>query len=573
MDLRTLYTPQVGVPLSPLEKASPGAFAAPADQLERGGRELERVALQGLDAVRAAEDAKKAMEIRVEAGRIKSGFQVYLHESEAALRQGEPDPDAYYQGVQDTGRARMEQLLAGPMKYPELAGYLEPQLQQLLDQSRVQALTHRITKTKSVTNAAADATVRDLETLARATPIQDVPAWAGYLAQAETALQNTAPVNDPNAIGDAVTALRARWVTDRASAHMRQDPEGFQRDGPRLYGGLLGHGKLAELDEGATRRLEARARDEDRRQRELETRTERWLKKEQDLTAIEARKRYDAGTLTDEWLDEGADLGFITADKHEHFRTLLRKPPADVPIDPTLGADLVADVYGGGRTPTMLDQTMSRINALIRAGKLPYKGEPEKWLGHLETRIRHLQERAESEAERTRAQMQRAGEKAEREADRDQAKMEREAEREEARRRASLNAAHRQAEQMMAVDLRTTGPLEALTNEGRNVYGQALADLSVASGAEGMLGRQNPLEWWAANKTKYMARVATVADHRMTYLRGQTGGYQSATELLANRWKVKDPEVYYGYMRALRELDALSKERAALDAAIKGGKP
>lgn len=548
MDLAQLLS-KTGVPIGQYPNASGAAFAAPYTELERGGKQLEQVALHHLEAVRHAEDAKKAMEIRMEAGRIKSGFQLYLATGEAALRETETDPDQYYQKVQDLGTAQMETILGGKTKHEETLRYLEPQLQHLLDQTRIHALGQRIAKTKSAANANIDETVDNYTQLARQTPLHDQAGWAGLVGKIEESIASGEPVNGKNATGDAMRKARTQLVTDRAALHMRDDPEGFQRDGAKLYGGLIGAGQVAALDEAAQKRITAKQNDEDRRARQLETDTNHRIKRLQDQTAITFRQLYDRGALTNAALDEAADAGVISPEKHEHFSVLLKKDRDEPPFPPELLRQLGPQVYSvgpeGADPEAYARQMQTRLMGLVKTGAIPYKGETEKWLSHLEGRAVSEAGKKESRANRADAQ----------------------ADREQNRQRTDAHYYHSQVEKQMAEDLRTRSPFEPLSQEAQGAHAQAMNELAQVSTAMG--GSIDPRDWWQKNRIRYIAQVSDSATNRLASMKRDLGNYPTVESIVAARSRVGE-EQYYSLMRKFIDVRKMEQEVWRLQDMIKG---
>ena len=532
--------PKTGVPVGQYGNASGAAFAAPYQEVERGGKELSQIATHHLAIVQQAEDAKKLLEIKTEAARVKSGHERYTREVENTLRETVTDPDEYYDKVLELGQAQIETALSGVTKHPEqVRAYLAPQLQHVLDQTAERASLHRIAKTKSATNARIDETVDNYTQLARQVPLTDQKAWAGYVGEIEAAIATGEPVNGRDATGDAMRKARTQLVTDRAATHMRDDPTGFQRDGAAFYGGLIGSAKLAELDEGAQKRITAKQNDEDRRARQLEAETNRKIKGLQDQTSIAFRQLYDRGALTNQMLDEAGAAGVITPEKFEHFSVLLKKDRDEPPFPPELLRQLGPQVYSmgpeGGDPEAYARQMQTRLMGLVKTGAIPYKGETEKWLAHLESRAVSEAGKKESRANRVESQI----------------------EREQNRQRSDAHYYHSQVEKQMVEDLRTRSPFEPLSQEAQGAHAQAMYELSQVSTAMG--GSQDPRDWWQKNRIRYLAQVSDSAANRLASMKRDLGNYPTVESIVADRKRIGE-ERYYATMLKFIDVRKMEQE-------------
>lgn len=541
---QVLATTPTGV--GPAAYASPEAFGQGAGQLARGLHQVEVAANRATSVMREAEAELLALTVRTEVAQQRSRFELGLKEFDANLRVTATDP-ADYMAKYDAGvKERLEALEAAGLR-PETLTALQPHLARIAGEHRGQALGHRNVLVKSSTNARIDDTVELEKRLAREIPLSDHKAWADHVARAEAAVGLGAGVNGADATGDRQRRVFAEMLEDRARAHAKEDPDGFQRDGASLYGALLGRAKLDDLGDVAARRIEARNKEADRQQQQLDAKTKQLLLEGRDRTAIQARRLYDAGTLTFKWIEDAEDTSFLTAEKSEHFRELLQKPPKEVAPDPALVARMAVQVHSTlvnrDRASTMA--TQRQVEELVRTNQIPYKGLGQSWLSHLETVTRHYTEQARSEG-RT------------------------DAERAQARQREGLTASQRQAEQQIDADLRITSPYQNLVVEADVVKASALREMASASGAPGMGGDQNPQEWWAKNRTRFIAQLAKRAAAEDAMLRRNLP-YANVAALRAARLRTRmSDEEYYRHLENLEQLAKLNADLDMFDARMKG---
>lgn len=553
--------PSTGIPpAAPYQQASPNLWAAPSEVVAEGLRRLAGTSLRGMEAVQAAEDALKLVRVRSEARKIESGVSPQLDtiRNDLALAYAN-DPDGYLNAYTEKVAAVRDSALKSAM-LPETRTLLEPRLTEMLAHDLVKAQDYRRGLIKSGLEANLGETVTNLMRQAEAVPLTDDRAFAEKWAGVEAAIRDSAPWKPAAEVQKLSEEMKQKALYDRARRSSDEEPDVFRADVERggRWRDLAGKDRTMLL-EHADVRIKGRREDEDRQRREAEAIYKEQVHKLQGDTAAEARMRFDAKTLTQQWLDEAVRIGAITPEKHEHFSVLLRKPPEKIPMPPEIARDLGVQVYDINSDPRAVQR---QIEALVRANKIPYEGEAEKWLGHLEQRQRHAQERAENDAQRVK-------DKAERDLDRARAKVERLEDKAASQAEQALKTEHADVQKLAEVALRTTGPLEALSKEGRNAYADFLEELSRRSQAGGRGGKERPSDVWRDVKPRYMARIADVASERIVQVTRDLRGYQNAAEIRRDRAKLGE-EDYYRKLEQLKELSDLQRELTDIQNGMKG---
>lgn len=366
-----LLLAQNGIPTTaPYGQASPERFGAVGGALAQAGQQVEGVAVHGLGIIRAAEEARKALAIRTEAGRIKSAFALDLHEFDANLRSTVADPDEYYSQLQEGSRAKLDAIREAGTKHPETLALVTPQLEQVIAQRREAALTHRIALTKSSTNATIDAEVQNWTELARQTGFDVVGtnAWVGYAGAALDALKPGVAVNGMDATGDKVRQLRERLYKDRAEAHERTDPAGFLLEGGQLYNGPLGAGKVALLENQARTRIDAANKAVNAEWEAWYKRVEKEEEKERAAQVDELDSLAERGQLGRQWLEDMRRMRIATGEDYRRLSKALDAPDKAEKSEPDVYDPVAMRAHSSQLTLPEIDKLERQIDGLKGRG-------------------------------------------------------------------------------------------------------------------------------------------------------------------------------------------------------------
>lgn len=371
MDLAQLL-PKTGIPIGQYPTASGSAFAAPAQALERGGQQLEQIALGHLGVVRQAEEAKKLLEIKTEAARVKSGYARYARDVESTLRETITDPDEYYNKVLELGQSQMETELAGVTKHPEqVRAYLAPQLQYVLDQTVERASLHRIAKTKSATNARIDETVDNYMQLARQTDVGSFTGqqeWASHVSSALDAIRDGEPVNGRDATGDAVRKKRDQAFLDRAEAHERTAPLDFLTNGNRLYVGPVGAGKVALLENQARTRIDVANKAVNAEWEHFYKTVEKDEEGERKAQVDALDSQAERGQLTRQQLEDARVMRIATGEDYRRLSKALDSPDKAEKSDPDVYDPVALRAHSSQLTVPEIDKLERQVDRLKGSG-------------------------------------------------------------------------------------------------------------------------------------------------------------------------------------------------------------
>jgi hypothetical protein len=519
----------------------------PAGTIASGLSDVANVAVRALDARQRLQAEQEKIAAESDAAERLARFEVGLAEFDTGLRRTQQDPTAYLEQYQEGVQRLRDEILAnasGPA-----SAILTKKLTPYLAGKQIDATHHADKLFVDANEASLTRTLDQRAQLAGLAPIGNADEFVRQYREAVAAIEARRPILGNQKTEALLIKTREGFFAERARRHATLDPESFIREveGGAFYEGMDPTRREA-LVEGASRRIEARQREADRLQARAERTYEHQLRQQQDEANIRARQLFDRGALTVEWLDDAAELRLLTPEKYEHFVTLLKKAAEEEPkADPALVRRLGVEVYRIGTDPRAMQR---KVEQLIADGRLPYKGEAEKWLGHLEARARSDALRADAQSERAERRAEALAERA------------------ETRRRSDLNAAHSQAEQLLANDLRTRSPFEPLSQDGQIALADALRDLTRASAAMG--GSQHPLDWYEANRLTYVARVSDAARNRLEAIRREiaAAGFQNAAELARARPRLSE-QAYYRLVDRFRDLDILSREVGQLEALSK----
>lgn len=226
IDLRTAL-PQTSIPVGQYREASGAAFAQVAQEAERGAQKVEGIANQALAARRAAEDAKKLVQVQQDAAEIKSQVETELDDTLRSLR-FETDPKKHAEAYQ-AAVERIQSTLPERATYPETAGLLRRSLAPVYSQYQRKAAERQDAIFIDARKASLRNTLDNYARLAAGTPItpEGDAEFADHYQSGLAAIRAAEPVIGGDHAEVQREALRQRLFGLRAQQDEARDPEGF----------------------------------------------------------------------------------------------------------------------------------------------------------------------------------------------------------------------------------------------------------------------------------------------------------------------------------------------------------
>lgn len=536
--------PTTGIPPgAPYGHASPDAWAAPAEVVTRGFHHLAQTAGEGAGAIRAAEDAKKLVQVRMDAAEVRSLVELELAQAQSDLST-ERDPDAY-QKAYAARKKTIEDGLKDRVKYPETLGVLQARLPGVYAEYDKKAIHRTDTLFLDARKGSLRNTIKNNSLLAAEIPL--TTEGDAEFTRLYNENQHAVDMAEPVIGADAAEVLRghtrASMLDERGRRLSQEDPAQFLLDakGKRFFG------MTPEKRDTYVHQAEARVTAQEKA---AQAEFDKWEKTVDHDTELERKAMVDT-------LDSEAERGILSRDKLESYRVmriatgedyrrlskLLDKPDRPEKSDPAVLERLTLDTYS--QTPRIKD---TDIKAAVQNGSLSI-ADGRSLLQHLRSREDFWRSQGVMDANRA----------------------------ESAKTRAQVEAGRRQAqaEQLITAGLTTTSPFEKLDPVSQKAKLLALQELTRRSSMFG--GKEDPLDVAEEILPRHMSVLIgenrLAADNLRKILNPALP--QTAPELEAMKSRLK-PGVYETQKHLILDLGRAEKDEQAMRErldALKGKAP